>query len=101
MSFTAPSREQNFVLKHIANIGALAEHEQFAGASDDMVEAIVEGMGQFAEGEFAPLNRIGDTVVAQWKDGTVTMAKGFKEAYDRFVEGGGASIDGPEEFGGQ
>ena len=101
MSFTAPSREQNFVLKHIANIGALAEHEQFAGASDDMVEAIVEGIGQFAEGEFAPLNRIGDTVGAQWKDGTVTMPKGFKEAYDRFVEGGWASIDGPEEFGGQ
>jgi len=101
MSFTAPSREQNFVLKHIANIGALAEHEQFAGASDDMVEAIVEGIGQFAEGEFAPINRIGDTVGAQWKGGTVTMPKGFKEAYDRFVEGGWASIDGPEEFGGQ
>ncbi|HEY9090076.1 acyl-CoA dehydrogenase [Parasphingorhabdus sp.] len=101
MSFTAPSREQNFVLKHIANIGALAEHERFAGASDDMVEAIVEGIGQFAAGEFAPINRIGDTVGAQWKDGAVTLPDGFKQAYDQFVEGGWASIDGPEEFGGQ
>ncbi|MEW4468843.1 acyl-CoA dehydrogenase [Parasphingorhabdus sp. JC815] len=101
MSFTAPSREQNFVLKHIANVGALAEHERFAGASDDMVEAIVEGIGQFAAGEFAPINRIGDTVGAKWNDGTVTMPAGFKEAYARFVEGGWASIDGPEEFGGQ
>lgn len=65
MSFTAPSREQNFVLKHIANIGALAEHERFAGASEDMVEAIVEGIGQFAAGEFAPINRTGDTVGAK------------------------------------
>ena len=64
MTFTAPSREQNFVLKHIAKIGELAEHERFAGASEDMVEAIVEGIGQFAMGEFAPINRIGDTVGA-------------------------------------
>ncbi|WP_109354477.1 acyl-CoA dehydrogenase [Sphingorhabdus sp. EL138] len=101
MSFTAPSREQNFVLKHIANIGALAEHERFAGASEDMVEAIVEGIGQFAAGEFAPINRTGDTVGAKWNDGAVTMPAGFKEAYSQFVEGGWASIDGPEEFGGQ
>jgi alkylation response protein AidB-like acyl-CoA dehydrogenase len=101
MSFTAPSREQNFVLKHIANIGALAEHERFAGASEDMVEAIVEGIGQFAAGEFAPINRIGDMVGAKWNDGSVTMPAGFKEAYGQFVEGGWASIDGPEEFGGQ
>lgn len=101
MSFTAPSREQNFVLKHITNVGALAEHERFAGASEDMVEAIVEGIGQFAAGEFAPINRIGDTVGAKWNDGAVTMPAGFKEAYGQFVEGGWASIDGPEEFGGQ
>ncbi len=101
MSFTAPSREQNFVLKHIANMGALAEHERFAGASEDMVEAIVEGIGQFAAGEFAPINRTGDTVGAKWNDGAVTMPAGFKEAYGQFVEGGWASIDGPEEFGGQ
>ncbi|MEH6758070.1 MAG: acyl-CoA dehydrogenase [Parasphingorhabdus sp.] len=101
MSFTAPSREQYFILKHIANIGALAEHERFAGASEDMVEAIVKGIGQFAAGEFAPINRTGDTVGAKWNDGRVTMPSGFKEAYSRFVEGGWASIDGPEEFGGQ
>ena len=101
MSFTAPSREQNFVLKHIADIGGLAEHERFAGASEDMVEAIVEGIGQFAAGEFAPINRIGDTVGAKWDDGSVTTPPGFKEAYEQFVDGGWASIDGPEEFGGQ
>lgn len=101
MTFTAPSREQNFVLKHIAEIGELADHERFAGASEDMVEAIVEGIGQFAMGEFAPINRIGDTVGAQWKEGLVTTPQGFQEAYQQFVEGGWASIDGPEDFGGQ
>ena len=69
MSFTAPGREQNFVLKHIADIGELASHDRFAGASEDMVEAIVEGIGQFAAGEFAPLNRIGDTVAFEFLAG--------------------------------
>lgn len=101
MSFTAPSREQNFVLKHIAQIGDLAEHERFAGASEDMVEAIVEGIGQFAAGEFAPINRVGDTVGSQWDNGVVTTPPGFKEAYQQFVDGGWASIDGAEDFGGQ
>ena len=55
-----------------------------------MVEAIVEGIGQFAMGEFAPINRIGDTVGAQWNDGTVTTPEGFKQAYQQFVEGGWA-----------
>jgi len=101
MSYRAPSREQNFVLKHIADMETIAASERFAGASPDMVEAIVEGIGKFAEGEFAPLNRTGDMVGAQWKDGVVTMPEGFKEAYAAFVENGWASIDGPEEFGGQ
>lgn len=101
MSFTAPGREQNFVLKHVADIDELADHDRFAGASADMVEAIVEGIGQFAAGEFAPLNRIGDTVGARWNDGQVTMPEGYKQAYAQFVEGGWASIDGPESFGGQ
>lgn len=101
MDFTAPSREQIFVLKHVAKIGELAEHERFAHASEDMVEAIIEGIGQFAMGEFAPLNRIGDTVGAQWKDGAVTMPEGFRKAYDEFVAGGWASIDGPEDYDGQ
>tara|TARA_R110000868_G_scaffold80959_6_gene229518 strand:- start:1312 stop:3117 length:1806 start_codon:yes stop_codon:yes gene_type:complete len=101
MSFTAPGREQNFVLKHIAEIGELARHDRFAGASEDMVEAIVDGIGQFAEGEFAPLNRIGDTEGARWNDGKVTLPAGYREAYAQFVGGGWASIDGPEEYGGQ
>ncbi|MEO9468298.1 acyl-CoA dehydrogenase [Parasphingorhabdus sp.] len=101
MDFTAPSREQNFVLKHIANINRLAEHDRFASASEDMVEAIVEGIGQFAAGEFAPINRLGDTVGAQWNNGSVSMPEGFARAYGEFVAGGWASIDGAEDFGGQ
>ena len=101
MAFSAPVAEQNFVLKHIVGIDTLAQHERFADATPDMVQAIVEGIGAFAEGEFAPLNRIGDTVGARLIDGKVVMPDGFVAAYKSYVANGWGSINAPAEFGGQ
>lgn len=101
MAFSAPIAEQNFVLKHIVGIDALAQHARFADATPDMVQAIVEGIGAFAEGEFAPLNRIGDTVGARLMDGKVVMPEGFVAAYKSYVANGWGSINAPAEFGGQ
>jgi alkylation response protein AidB-like acyl-CoA dehydrogenase len=101
MAFSAPIAEQNFVLKHIVGIDALAQHARFADATPDMVQAILEGIGAFAEGEFAPLNRIGDTVGARLMDGKVVMPEGFVAAYKSYVANGWGSINAPAEFGGQ
>ena len=101
MTYVPPVTEQRFVLDHVVKIGELAENRRFAGASPDMVDAILDGIGQLAAGEYAPLNRHGDTHNPQWRDGKVTMPEGFKAAYRAFVEGGWGSIDGPEAYGGQ
>jgi 3-(methylthio)propanoyl-CoA dehydrogenase len=101
MAFTAPVAEQLFVLKHITGIDALAGHNRFADATPDMVQAIVEGIGEFAAGEFAPLNRIGDTIGARLVDGTVIMPEGFVHAYKAYVANGWGSINAPSDFGGQ
>ncbi|NJM50453.1 MAG: acyl-CoA dehydrogenase [Sphingomonadales bacterium] len=101
MSFTPPTTEQIFVLNHITAIEELAAHERFADATPDMVQAIVEGVGEFAANEFAPLNRIGDTVGARIKDGTVVMPDGYVAAYKNYVANGWGSINAPSEFGGQ
>ena len=101
MAFTAPVAEQLFVLKHITGIDALAGHNRFADATPDMVQAIVEGIGEFAAGEFAPLNRIGDTVGARLVDGKVVMPEGFVPAYKAYVDNGWGSINAPADFGGQ
>ncbi len=101
MAFSAPVAEQNFVLKHIVGIDALSQHARFADATPDMVHAIVEGIGAFAAGEFAPLNRIGDTVGARLVDGKVVMPDGFVAAYKSYVANGWGSINAPAEFGGQ
>jgi 3-(methylthio)propanoyl-CoA dehydrogenase len=101
MSFTAPVQEQLFVLKHITGIDELAAHPRFADATPDMVEAIVDGIGAFAAAEFAPLNRIGDTVGARLVDGRVVMPAGYVKAYKAYVANGWGSINAPSEFGGQ
>ncbi len=101
MDFAAPTAEQVFALKTCAGINELAGHERFAAASPDLVEAIVEGIGQFAAGEFAPLSRIGDTEGARLENGMVRLPQGFAEAYRAYVEQGWNAIAGPEDYGGQ
>jgi 3-(methylthio)propanoyl-CoA dehydrogenase len=101
MTFTAPMIEQLFVLKHITGIDEIAAHDRFADASPDMVQAIVEGLGEFAAEQFAPLNRIGDTVGARLVDGRVVMPEGYRAAYQAFVANGWGSINAPSDHGGQ
>ncbi len=101
MTFTAPTTEQLFVLKTITGIDELAAHERFAEATPDLVEAIVEGVGEFAAGEFAPLYRIGDTVGARLIDGAVKMPEGYREAYQHYVEAGWSALSAPADHGGQ
>ena len=101
MEFTAPTAEQVLAIKVNAGIDEIAAHDRFAAASPDMVEAIVEGIGAFAAGEWAPLNRIGDTQGALLANGTVTLPAGFAEAYRGYVEQGWNAISGDAEFGGQ
>jgi len=101
MTYAPPIEEQRFVLRHVARMEELAGHNRFAEATGDLVDAILEGAGQFAAGEFAPLNRIGDEVGAKWSPEGVTLPPGFREAYRAYVEGGWGTLAGPGEFGGQ
>ena len=101
VTYAPPIAEQRFVLDHVVAIAQLAAHPRFAEATPDMVDAILEGIGQLAQGEYAALNRYGDIHHPQWSDGKVTMPTGAKAAYQAFVDGGWGSIDGPIDFGGQ
>src|SRR3954453_2912293 len=101
MTYNPPIEEQRFLLRHVVGMEELAGHHQFAEATPDLVDAILEGAGQFAAGEFAPLNRIGDEVGARWADGAVTMPPGFRDAYRAYVEGGWGTLSGPGDYGGQ
>ena len=94
MSFTPAIAEQRFVLEHVARIADL-------GVESDILDAVLEGAGAFAAGEWAPLDRAGDTVGAKWSPEGVTMPDGYRAAYQAYVEGGWGTIGSPEAFGGQ
>ncbi|RYY44945.1 MAG: acyl-CoA dehydrogenase [Sphingomonadales bacterium] len=94
MSFTPAIAEQRFVLEHVAQIADL-------GVESDILDAVLEGAGAFAAGEWAPLDRAGDTVGAKWSPEGVTMPEGYRAAYQAYVEGGWGTIGSPEAFGGQ
>ena len=94
MRFACPVRDQRLVLDEIVRVSELRNDL-------DVVDAVIEGAAALAEGEFAPLDRIGDEVGARWDDGEVTMPAGFREAYRAFADGGWMGLAAPEDAGGQ
>ena len=101
MPFFPISTEQRFVLANVAGLENLAKSERFAQTTPDIVDAILEGVGEFAVGEWAPLARAGDTVGAKWTNDGVVMPAGYVEAYRAYVDGGWGTLGAPESWGGQ
>jgi 3-(methylthio)propanoyl-CoA dehydrogenase len=101
MSYTAPIKDMLFDLKHLANIDAIAKLPGFEDAGLDTAQAVLEECARFNEGVVAPLNVEGDRSPSSWKDGEVTTAPGFKQAYAQFAEGGWQALQHPTEYGGQ
>ncbi|WP_321833079.1 acyl-CoA dehydrogenase C-terminal domain-containing protein [Pseudomonas kulmbachensis] len=100
--FNAPLRDMRFVLHEVfeapalwARLPALADHVD-ADTADAILEEAAKVTGQL----IAPLNRSGDEEGAQWQAGQVSTPKGFKSAYDTYIEGGWVGLSGNPEFGG-
>ena len=96
MSFTAAIRDQRQVLDAVVEINAIP-----GGPEPDIIDAVLQGAAELAEGEFAPLDRLGDSIGARWDNGRVVMPEGFGAAYRAFVEGGWMTLTAPAEHGGQ
>jgi len=99
--YKAPISEINFVINDLFNISKLTSIPEFAEATPELIDAVVEEAGKFAAEVFAPLNRVGDIQHSRAKDGEVTTPEGFKEAYQLFVDNGWMSLAQNPDFGGQ
>jgi acyl-CoA dehydrogenase len=99
--YTAPLRDMQFVLEHLAGLGDVATLPGCGEATPDVVEQILAENARFSAAVLAPLNWSGDQEGSRWKDGDVSTPKGFKEAYGQFVEGGWNALQFPPEYGGQ
>ncbi|MDF1639526.1 acyl-CoA dehydrogenase C-terminal domain-containing protein [Thalassolituus oleivorans] len=100
--YKAPLRDMRFVLDEVFEADKLwASLAGLEGAVDmETADAILGECGKIASQVLAPINREGDEVGSTWKDGVVTAAPGFKDAYQTYVDAGLNGLGGNPEFGG-
>ncbi|MBU6234983.1 MAG: acyl-CoA dehydrogenase C-terminal domain-containing protein [Alphaproteobacteria bacterium] len=99
MTYSAPVLDMLFVLRAVIGDDALKSLKRDDLA--ELLEPVLQEAGNLAEGVLAPLNHSGDKETAKWNDGDVKTAKGWKEAYAAYRQGGWNGVPFSTDFGGQ
>jgi alkylation response protein AidB-like acyl-CoA dehydrogenase len=101
-AYKAPLHDIRFLMNEVLDYPAHYQNLSNGEYADaDTVDMILEGAADFCENVLSPLNQSGDEEGCHFENGEVKTPKGFKEAYDQFVQGGWQGLSYPEEFGGQ
>jgi alkylation response protein AidB-like acyl-CoA dehydrogenase len=102
--YTPPLRDMQFVLHEL--LGVVEHLQKFPPHADtdaDTLNAVLEEAGKFASQVIFPLNQTGDLEGCTLNPQThaVTAPKGFREAYEKYVQGGWPALSCHPEHGGQ
>ncbi|CUH84643.1 acyl-CoA dehydrogenase [Thalassovita mediterranea] len=100
MSYRAQVEDIRFIFNNIAPVEQLSATERFAEVSDDLSDAVLEGMGKLTEEVVYPTLRNGDLQGAFLENGVVRTSPGFKEAFEAISEGGWVAVSGAQDHGG-
>lgn len=95
MPYQAPVKDMLFVLNHLAGLPAVAALPGFEEATPDTAQAVLEEAAHFAGEVLAPLNQPADREPGAWRDGAVTTAPGFKQAFRQYAEAGWRGMNHP------
>jgi acyl-CoA dehydrogenase len=101
VTYRAPLTDIGLALKYGAGLKPAIEQGLFGELTLDDVDAVLAEAGRFAGEVIAPLNRVGDKFGTPFKDGAVTTAPGWKEAYRAWRSGGWNGLAAPADWGGQ
>jgi len=101
MTYHAPLNDMLFVMKELAGLEAVNALPGCEEAGMETVEAVLQENARFCTEVIAPLNWSADQQPGSWRDGHVTTAAGFKEAFKAFGDAGWQGVQHPGEFGGQ
>ncbi len=99
-SYTAPTKDTQFVLHDVLNIkdAGIPGYDEL---EPDFTGAVLEEAGKIARDVLHPLNVVGDTEGCRLENGVVYTPTGFKAAFEQVKEGGWPGLDMPEQYGGQ
>ncbi|MGZ9097549.1 MAG: acyl-CoA dehydrogenase [Micavibrio sp.] len=97
-AYHPPLKDMAFVLEHVVGLYQLPHAAEL---DRETVEAVLEEAGKLARDVLAPINHPGDQAGVTLKDGVVTTAPGFKEAYRQYRDGGWNAVPFEPEYGGQ
>jgi len=101
MTYRAPVADISFTLNNGADFARALADGLYGDLSSDVVEAVLTEAGKFATDVLAPLNTVGDREGVRFKDGAVTTAAGWKEAYHAWAQAGWNALAAPAQWGGQ
>ena len=101
MTYRAPVADIASALEHAAGFGPALAEGLYGDLGEDVVQAVLEEAGRFASDVLAPLNPIGDRYGTPFKDGIVTTAPGWREAYRAWAQAGWNGLAAPAQWGGQ
>lgn len=100
--YKAPLRDIQFVMHELLNAEQHYDKiSAYAGTNRELIDGIIEAAADFCENELSPINHSGDQEGCHYDDGVVTTPKGFKEAYQKYIELGYPSLAVSAEHGGQ
>ena len=102
--YVAPIRDMQFVLHEFLNVtDELKQMPKFEEVDVDIFNQVLEEGAKFTQDVLFPLNHSGDREGCHFDAASkaVTTPKGFKEAYNKYVEGGWAALACDPEYGGQ
>jgi alkylation response protein AidB-like acyl-CoA dehydrogenase len=99
--YQAPIKDLRFVLDELLGVASLAALPRYHEFSGELAASVIEEAARFAQDVLAPINRLGDSVGASFRDGAVQMPAPFRSAYLQFIEGGWTQLAAAPAFGGQ
>jgi alkylation response protein AidB-like acyl-CoA dehydrogenase len=102
--YAAPLDDLRFALYDVLDVeSAYRRLPGCEAATRDLIDAVLEEGARFASQVLAPLNESGDAEGCHFDPATqaVRTPKGFREAFQQYVEGGWIGLTAREEFGGQ
>jgi acyl-CoA dehydrogenase len=101
-TYRAPIRDMHFLLDDVLKIDQFNNLPGFSDVSRDVRNAILSEAARLSEAVMHPLNARGDVEgCTRHPDATVSVPKGFREAYAQLGEGGWIGLSAPAEYGGQ